>query len=277
MLPFTLLTLMMVLESAHPKMTTPTQKTLPQEATLDSTDPLAVLESRLPLLRTDWVRKEAGVYYVHNNVWNKAGVSRYRQGVGIKALSDGGVEAGWAWQWPETQRAMSFPEVAVGKNPWAGKSTHPDLPVQCRDLKSLAVELDLAHEGWGTRGTAIQIWFTHDSLGGSDRISRELMIWVANDGIPVKGWMADLSIDGASYTLADDPDLGRALKWPFHSFFRTARLDKGRLDLLPFFDYLAGKGLMDKKEWIASIHLGTEVRGGSGLTRVNRFRLDLAR
>jgi hypothetical protein len=244
--------------------------------TIDSSDPLSVLESQIPIVRNDWARMEAGPYYVHNNVWNKAGVSRYFQAVGIKPLSDGAVSAGWAWRWPEMNRVMAFPELVMGKSPWAATSSHPKLPSQLGDIERFAVDVDLEHQGWGVRGTALQIWLTDDSLAEPQTIRHEVMVWLRNDGVPVKGWMADLQISGASYTLADDPDLGMDLKWKVFSLFRAEALEKGPLELLPIFDYLVGKGLIDKKEWVASVHLGTEIRGGSGLTRVKRFALDLA-
>ncbi|QQS06590.1 MAG: hypothetical protein IPK50_06745 [Fibrobacterota bacterium] len=276
MIYLTMLTVILELASAKPVVPHSSKEIVPVKPAIDSSDPLSVLEAQMPIVRTDWGRMDAGPYYVHNNVWNKAGVSRYFQAVGIKPLSDGGVSAGWAWRWPETNRVMAFPELVMGKNPWAAASSHPNLPVQLGEIDRFVVDLDLLHEGWGVRGTALQIWLTDDSVAEPQRIRHELMVWLRNDGVPVKGWMADLEIGGAKYTLADDPDLGMDLKWKVFSLFRAEALEKGQLDLMPIFDYLVKKGLIDKKEWVASVHLGTEIRGGSGLTRVKRFKLDLA-
>ncbi len=275
MMNIALLSALVAMVTAKPLPPHLATKTPMVKSAIDSSDPLSVLESQIPILRTDWARMEAGHYYVHNNVWNKAGVSRYFQAVGIKKLPDGAISAGWAWRWPAKNRVMAFPELVMGKSPWAAASSHPKLPSQLGDIERFAVDLDLEHEGWGVRGTALQILLTEDSLAQSNQIRHEVLIWLRNDGIPVKGWMADLEIGGAKYTLADDPDRGLDLKWNVFSFFRAESFAKGSMDLMPFFDYLVKKGLIDRKEWVASVHLGTEIRGGSGLTRVKRFKLDL--
>lgn len=235
------------------------------------------LKESFTTLDADWSKGESGEYRVVNNVWNKKGVRRYRQSVGIRPLPGGTVEAGWAWEWPDKNRAIAFPELVFGRNPWGTESSTTKLPTRISDLDSLSVEFEFEHEGDGKRGTALQLWFTSDSAAGEQGIRNEIMIWLTNDGIPVTGVMADVSIGGTQYELSDEANLDKPLEWGFYSFFRKAPIRNGQIDLLPFVRFLVSKKLMGPSEYLAAIHLGNEVRGGVGITLVHRYRVVVER
>jgi hypothetical protein len=43
------------------------------------------------------------------------------------------------------------------------------------------------------------------------------------------------------------------------------------VDLMPFFVYLKGKGLITTQEYLATVNFGNEIISGAGDTKLNRF------
>lgn len=240
-------------------------------------DPVDRLKELIETRDHDWDKAWEGEYYVSNNVWNKGGIGHYRQSVGIRRGPGGTMEAGWAWDWPDKNRAVAFPELVYGKNPWSQSSSTPKLPVRISDLRSLAVEFEFDHDGDGKRGTALQIWLTCDSAAEVSGISQEIMIWLTSDGIVAKGFMAEVNLGGVRYALTDDADLGRKLDWGYFAFQPATQIRKGKLELLAFFEFLASKGLVDKDGYVAAIHLGNEVLSGVGITLVKRYSVEVVK
>lgn len=234
-------------------------------------------------VRDDWAQQAAGEYVVENNVWNKGDAKEYRQGVAIRALPDGAVAAGWSWEWPRSPNIVAFPDLIFGKNPWAGKSTSPKLPVRLSDIDSLYADFDILHEGRGHRNLSFQMWLTNDSASLPRHITHEIMIWIRNDDLPLAPVLDDhLDVGGARYALSrmenhGDPNLKPSLSWTYLSFARSEPLLEGRLDLKAFYDTLVGRGLVSRSAFLADINLGNEVRDGTGLVVVRSYRVAVRR
>ncbi|HQF55051.1 MAG TPA: hypothetical protein PK208_08045 [Fibrobacteria bacterium] len=250
--------------------------------TLAAVDPFERIGKIFPDAATrDWERRSAGPYYVENNVWNKGATGPgYRQHVGIRPLAGAAVEAGWAWDWPTCSKIVAFPDILHGKNPWADSSTTPLLPMRLSSIASLHADLDLEQGGTGHRNTAFQIWLVDSAGDKPENITREVMVWIANDDLPFPPVVDRLRVGGREWALSKmenhgDPNIKPRLRWTYLSFSGKERISRGRIDLKEFFDTLVVRGMVSPRERLAVINLGNEIRDGKGFLHLRSYRIDL--
>jgi hypothetical protein len=108
------------------------------------------------------------------------------------------------------------------------------------------------------------------------------MIWIRNDDLPYAPVVGSAEMAGAKYILSrmenhGDPNLKPQINWTYLSFARTEPFLNGRLDIKPFYDTLAVRGLAAKDLYLANINLGNEVRDGVGLVVVKSYKISLKR
>ncbi len=238
-------------------------------------DYIAELKARHDCLTKDWERREAGGYIVENNVWNKGARSDYAQCVFLEAGATGGIRAGWAWEWNNpTNDVVAYPDIIFGKNPWFETSTTKTLPVRIREAGELEILLEAENVGEGKRNLAFQVWLTNESAATPKSVTREVMIWLENNGLrPAGAKIADLSLDGKALELWENPRHGdpNGLEWNYFAFVYKTPLLQGRIPLTQILQYLIETGHVSPDEYLAGINLGNEIVNGSGQTILNRY------
>lgn len=225
----------------------------------------------------DWDRRQTGPYQVENNVWNKGDLTGYRQCVFIKDIGDG-LEAGWAWNWPGMRfNVVAYPNLIYGKNPWL-PSTSADLPRRVGDIACLEAELEVAQQGSGKVNLAFDLWLTTSASARPDEITREVMIWLAHEGVQTAGSrVAMLTLDGydiglwkqENFKVTDD------YEWTFLAFVYQADFAHGVIDLKALLSYLVDHGHISAGEHLASIQLGNEIVSGYGQTLIRSYQVRL--
>ena len=238
---------------------------------------VAELQARHDCLAKDWERREAGGYIVENNVWNKGDRSDYSQCVFLEPEALGAVRAGWAWKWNNpTNDVVAYPDIIFGKNPWFETSTTTTLPARIREAGDVEILLDVEHTGTGKRNLAFQVWLTKESAATPKSVTREVMIWLENNGLrPAGTKIADLSLDGKALELWENPHHGdpNGLEWNYFAFVYRTPLLQGRVPLSKMLQYLIETGHVSPDEYLAGINLGNEIINGNGQTLLKRYRV----
>jgi hypothetical protein len=240
-------------------------------------DDVAELKAQYHCLTKDWEKREVGGYIVENNVWNKGDRSDYSQCVFLEPEASGAVRAGWAWKWNNpTNDVVAYPDIIFGKNPWFETSTTTTLPARIREAGDVEILLDVEHTGTGKRNLAFQVWLTNASAATPKSVTREVMIWLENNGLrPAGTKIADLSLDGKALELWENPRHGdpNGLEWNYFAFVYKTPLLQGQVPLSKMLEYLVETGRVAPDEYLAGINLGNEIINGSGQTLLKRYRV----
>ncbi len=224
----------------------------------------------------DWYREPVGEYRIENNPWNKGQVTDYRQCVFI-SQGDGGVDAGWAWNWPGVRfNVVAYPNVMFGKNPWLIDSTSPELPAQIGDIDCLEADFDVVRHGSGKGNLAFDLWVTGSPAAEPSDITREIMIWLSHRGRLTAGsQVASLDLGGRELGLwkREDHNPVEAYRWTYLAFVYRSDFDAGSIDLAGLLSYLVDNGHLSADEYLSSIQLGNEIVSGYGQTVIRDFRI----
>jgi hypothetical protein len=215
----------------------------------------------------DWFLGQAGEYQVENNVWGKGNITAYEQCVAIEPVQDG-VRAGWSWNWPVDDGGVkAYPEVIFGWKPWFQQSTTVQLPIRIDRLESARVAFDVQWTTTGVANLAFDCWVTSGWPPTPQNRTRELMIWLDNRGIRPGGDAAERVVIGRH-----EFDLYISQRaHTYVAFVATSPLLAAELDIGEFLAHLVGRRYVAPTEWLASVELGNEIKGGYGQTVVERF------
>jgi hypothetical protein len=249
----------------------------PASAPTPSAAPVAASAAAdLPLNCDDSVTLPSGSYLMENNSWGKKGVVGWSQCVGVGPSAKGGVAARWTWDWRyEGDQVKAYPEIIYGHKPGYPKSSTPNLPKRLRELQSVTVEYDVAVEREGAGNMAIDMWLTNapnPTMFAAPPITHEVMIWLEAYGpMYAGGQQVDkVRINGTMYRVFVGEKFG--LGWRYVAFAPNSPMQtSGRVDLMPFFEYLKTKNLMTTEEHLAAVNFGNEIISGAGETRLNHF------
>ena len=218
-----------------------------------------------------------GRYKVLSNPWNKGATSgRYRQKIFVK--EDRGQHIfGWVWKWRNSTGVATYPEVLVGHSPWQGEvSPNSGFPFQI-GTKRLYVDYDLTTSASGAYNLAFEFWTVSGLPVAKDRITSEVMIWVAGEQLGAAGnVVGKVTLGGNTYTIFQNKSHGdisgaNSNKWSIISLVLDGTLFKARLDVSEIIDYLAKNGFLNPSDHVADFELGNEVMRGSGMTVVRKF------
>lgn len=219
---------------------------------------------------------EVGQYLVENNTWGSQGMVGWSQCMGGVMHGTSGLSAHWTWDWKnEGDNVKAYPEVVFGHKPGYPKSTTTLLPRKLKSLQTLVLDYDVHTEREGAGNMAIDMWLTNvnsPTAFAVPPITHEVMIWLEAFGpIYAGGQQVDkLRINGTLYRVFVGEKFG--LGWRYVAFAPNSPMDTaGSIDLLPFFMYLKGKGLITTEEFLSSVNFGNEIISGSGETKLNRF------
>jgi len=224
----------------------------------------------------DWYRQSVGEYQIENNVWNKGNFSSYQQCVFISE-SKGGVNAGWAWNWPGIRfNVLAYPNIIYGKNPWL-PSTSPDLPLRIDEIKCLEAKFDVIQLGSGKGNLSFDLWITDDPSSQPSDITHEIMIWLSHDGFWPAGSRVDtINIEGNEIGLwrKDNHKPSDDYQWTFLGFVYQSDLLEGSINIREFLHFLVEKGYISSEGYLAGIQLGNEIVSGHGKSLIRNYEIN---
>lgn len=222
----------------------------------------------------DWAYVKIGEYAISNNVWNKRGIQNYMQCIRMHR-QDPNSFGSWRWQWPRpNDEVKAYPEIIYGWKPWEKRSTTEKLPIAIAKLQSVVVNYDTSSSAEGARNLAFDVLITNSGIPEEKSITNEIMIWVDNVGLTPGGtYQEEVVIEDRRYTLYHGK-VGHAA-WKYTAFVPVLPMLSANLRIDKFISYLIEKGLLDEKEFLASIEFGNEIISGQGKTDIRRFSIDL--
>ena len=231
---------------------------------------------------------DQGVLY--NNVWNKQADTT---GQGIQCLesreSDGVTEFGWSWHWPKTQRAVfGYPQIKLGTSPWAPlPAGDARFPVQISQLNKLRLAFAVDTNSDGDFNLATSLWLLREPLTSDkaepEKIAAEVMLWTyATQGqfSPAGKKLGEFQLENQAWELWADGDWrdvsgANANHWVYIVFKAKQNALVADVNLLALLQQAVAKKLIAADFYVADIELGNEVMGGSGISWVKSFQLEL--
>jgi len=247
--------------------------------------PLAAAAFNVPLKCEESALTDAGQFTAENNVWGKQGVVGWTQCMGAVALPNvpgqsAAVQAHWKWDWKQQgDNVKAFPEVVFGHKPGFPKSSTTLLPRKLSSLQTLALSYDLVTEREGAGNLSIDMWLTSNNNPTTfavPPITHEVMIWLEAYGPMYQGGelVDHARINGTLYRVHVGEKFG--LGWRYVAFAPNNPMQTtATVNLLPFFEYLRGKGYITTDEHLSAVNLGNEIISGNGETKVNRLAVQV--
>ena len=263
---------------AAPAATEGTATTAPAApaAAPDQTQAPATAAGAIALNCTPASTADVGQYMTENNTWGSKGAVDWTQCMGGVTHGKNGISAQWTWDWKyQGDNVKAYPEVVFGHKPGYPKSTTTTLPRRLASLQTIVVDYDVQTEREGAGNMAIDMWLTNvpnPTTFGAPPITHEVMIWLEVFGpMYAGGQQVDkVRINGTLYRVFVGEKFG--LGWRYVAFAPNSPMKtQDSMDLMPFFVYLKGKGLITTQEYLATVNFGNEIISGAGDTKLNRF------
>lgn len=221
---------------------------------------------------------------VNNNVWNKqhAAEGPKEQRV-FSEMINGKIAYGWQWNWAMSSDVVAYPEILSGAKPWdtgypmesGGK--FPFLA----DTKNLTANFDIRLEAEGRYNMAFTLWAISDPNTGIQSLTHEVMIWNCNHGCTPAGTKkGSVTVDNVVFDVyvnenQHDNSGSTSATWKYVAFVAQTDMLHGPLHLSQFIDYMILNNIMSNSDYICSFELGNEIVGGSGITEIQNFSLDI--
>ena len=218
-----------------------------------------------------------GRYKILSNPWNKGATSgHYRQKIFIKE-DNGQPVFGWVWKWRDSTTVATYPEVLVGHSPWQGEiAPNSGFPFQIGTGK-LVVDYDITMSAVGAYNLAFEFWTVSSLPVRKDRVSSEVMIWIAGEQLGASGnVVGKVTLSGNTFTIFQNKFHGDASgahsnKWAIISLLSERPLLKARLDIGEIIGFLAENCYISRSDYVADLELGNEVMRGVGTTVIRKF------
>ena len=224
---------------------------------------------------SDWHRESVGNYQVENNVWNKGEIRSYQQCAAIRE-GTGGIDAGWAWNWPGVRfNVVAYPNILYGKSPWL-LAPSPTLPMRIDEIDCLEVSFDVSQVGSGKGNLSFDLWITDKVDSQPEDITHEIMIWLSHNGLRPAGSRIDtLTLDGKDigFWKKEGHSSSGDQQWTFLAFVYESENAQGTLQLHELLSYLIENGHLEPDLYLASIQLGNEIVSGYGQTLVRDYEI----
>lgn len=198
----------------------------------------------------------------------------------------GRTQLGWTWRWPGLDpEAFAFPEVVAGWKPWhGGPSTDPAFPLRIDRVRRLSLAYATETFALGSHSLAVDLWLM-DAMPATfapdpQTIAGEVMIIVdhSRGAHPHGRLLGCTTLEGEPYELWLAPEFGASVRggrsWPLMSFRRQHAAPRGALNLAAFLQHLIDLGFAQSDQYLASVELGNEIRGGAGTTWISRFEVE---
>ena len=277
-------------DAATPPVDTPTTaSTAPSTAQAPATDPADAKSpsatTAISLKCEESALTDAGQFIAENNVWGKQGVADWMQCMGAAALAHvsgqpAAMRAHWKWDWKhQGDNVKAFPEIVFGHKPGFPKSSTTLLPRKLSSLQTLNLSYDVTTEREGAGNLSIDMWLTSNNNPTTfavPPITHEVMIWLEAYGPMYQGGelVDHARINGTLYRVHVGEKFG--LGWRYVAFAPNSPMQTtATVNLLPFFEYLRGKGYLTTDEHLSAVNLGNEIISGNGETKVNRLAVQV--
>jgi hypothetical protein len=171
----------------------------------------------------------------------------------------------------------TYPEIQVGYSPWNGEAS-PDsgFPFKA-GTKKVVANYDVALEASGSYNMAFEFWAVSALPPTKNRITHEVMIWIAGDRLgPAGDPVGKTTIQGNPFNIYMRRNHGDASganqnTWTIVSLLAEKPLLHGPLDVGQIIDFLLKQGYLNPNLFIANLELGNEVMRGSGSAIVRNF------
>lgn len=195
-------------------------------------------------------------------------------------------ELGWTWRWPGLDpEAFAFPEVVTGWKPWhGGLSTDPAFPLRIGGVRRLSLGYAAETFALGSYSLAADLWLMDAApatlAADPNTIASEVMIVLdqSRGAEPHGKLVGHTTLEGEPYELWLAPEFGASVRggraWPLVSFRRQHAALRSTLNLAAFLQHLIDVGFARPDQYVASVELGNEIRGGAGTTWISRFEVE---
>jgi hypothetical protein len=221
---------------------------------------------------------------VLNNVWNKvhAASGPKSQKVFLETIN-GKQACGWQWEWAMSNDVVAYPELISGAKPWdtgAPFDRGGKFPFLA-GTKDLTANFDIRLEAEGKYNMAFTMWAVSNPDTGAQSITHEVMIWNYNHGCTPAGTKrGTVTVDGVDFDVyvnenQHDNSGGSSAVWKYVAFVAKSPVLHGPFHLSQFIDYMIQNNIMSNSDYICSFELGNEIVGGSGITEIQNFSLDI--
>jgi|GEM_PF-786476 hypothetical protein len=235
--------------------------------------------------------KVANRYNINNNGWN-AGAASNPHYQYIFDGTNGSYFFGWKWSWNNVSdnNILSYPEVLVGYSPWAQTSEHPaDIPFRAGE-KNVASTFDITENFSGTSGRltydlAYDIWIisntsSPDNVKFKD-VTCEIMIWLDSSVNNIPGNLkssGSIEANGATFDFYTKSVWGGPDHFWIYAAFNAKEkvLKSANFDITPFISYLIERKIINPRDYVSTVELGTEIAVGTGITIISNYSVNIS-
>lgn len=167
---------------------------------------------------------------------------------------------------------MAYPAIAYGWKPWSQESTTANLPKQVGAINELIVSYQLEFHATGIYNLAFDLWLTRSSIPSPEEITREIMIWIDQEGIQPAGTLVEnVVIDGKDYAFYKK----KFDEWDYLAFINTSYARSGKINVKRFLEYLLRNAHITREEFLASIEFGNEISAGKGRLELQKYLISV--
>jgi hypothetical protein len=223
------------------------------------------------ILKKDWATFTDGEFHIENNVWNKGSLDNGKDYTQTLTYNPNNLTSNlkFAWDWPETNHLLAFPEIVAGYKPWS-KSGSDDLTARISTIDKFKVDLDYDITGQKDMfNAAFDMWFTKKAHAGSSSITTELMIWthvggdIDPDGKKVGSiHQGDFSAD--IWVANNFNNNGGAHTWRYITLVSKDEIRDDTIDIGKLIDKLVDRKLVSGSDFFNGYEFGAELTGGKG-------------
>jgi len=230
-------------------------------------------------LTDDWASATKGLFRLENNVWNKGDLVNgedFRQTISYNPANLS-TSLKFAWNWPEADHILAYPEIVAGYKPWSGAGSNA-LTARVSTIEALTIDLDYDIAGQTDLfNAAIDMWLTKRAHGPASSITTEVKIWThAGEISDPSGRKIGIYRDGdfrAEIWVANDSGANQPMRYitlVSNREIRDETLDIGRL-----LHKLADRHLVNEDSFFNGYEFGAELAGGKGSLTVHHLDHDL--
>jgi hypothetical protein len=171
-----------------------------------------------------------------------------------------------------------YPQILFGLNPWSRIVTTEKLPSPMSSLVALSADHTATLRAGGEYNLCFDLWFIDpDYLTTEDKrgaICLEIMAWLVDYAPNTGEKLGVLETPGNTWAVYFSQKEGEP---PLLMFLAARPYWNGTTDLLPFCEYASKHALLPIDALLACVEFGSEVTSGSGVLRVDWYRVNAMR
>ncbi len=233
-----------------------------------------------------WSTYFDGPYKYENNQWGSdKSAGGFEQCLLTRQVA-GRTEHGWTWYWPGFDPSVfAYPQIMFGWKPWSGGTpTDPRFPMRVKDVQHVVLQYAVETTASGSYNLAPEIWLIDKGEWSSSPnpglITTEVMFWMDYQGKaqPAGSIVDRPTLGGVQYELwkmDNIGDKGDGTGWTILTFKSPKVQPTGTIEIHTLLKYLVDAGQANPDHYVASIEFGNEIMGGSGVTWVKDFEVDV--